>query len=66
MRILLNGKKKIYKFNINIQDVVKSMKVDKKYVAVALNGEFISKKDYNKHSLEDGDIVEVVTPHPGG
>ena len=42
------------------------LKIDSKFIAVAVNGEFISKKDYSKIFLHDGDVVEVVSPHPGG
>ena len=66
MKIILNGKSKKVNSDQKVIDLIGLLKIDSKFIAVAVNGEFVSKKDYTKIFLHDGDIVEVVSPHPGG
>ena len=65
MKIILNGKSKKLDSDQKVNDLIGLLKIDSKFIAVAVNGEFISKKDYSKIFLHDGDVVEVVSPHPG-
>lgn len=66
MKIILNGKSKKVNSNQKVIDLIGLLKIDSKFIAVAVNGEFVSKKNYSKIFLHDGDVVEVVSPHPGG
>jgi len=66
MTVLVNGKKRVIDSNFSIIDIVKSFKVEKKYLAVGLNGEFVPKQLYSEIKLKEGDEIEVVSPHPGG
>jgi len=66
MVVLVNGKKRVIDSNFGIIDIVKSFKVEKKYLAVGLNGEFVPKQLYSEIKLKEGDEIEVVSPHPGG
>ncbi len=66
MRIVLNGKNKKIGLNEKINDLLSSLKIKSKFIAIAVNGEFISKKNYSKTFLNEGDVVEIVSPHPGG
>jgi sulfur carrier protein len=66
MIVLVNGKKRLIDSNFGIIDIVKSFKVEKKYLAVGLNGEFVPKQLYSEIKLKEGDEIEVVSPHPGG
>ena len=66
MKIILNGKSKKVNSDQKVIDLIGLLKIDSKFIAVAVNGEFISKKIYTKIFLHDGDVVEVVSPHPGG
>ncbi len=66
MMVLVNGKKRVIDSNFGIIDIVKSFKVEKKYLAVGLNGEFVPKQLYSEIKLKEGDEIEVVSPHPGG
>lgn len=66
MKIILNGKSKKVNSDQKVIDLIGLLKIDSKFIAVAVNGEFVSKKNYSKIFLHDGDVVEVVSPHPGG
>ena len=66
MKIILNGKSKKLDSDQKVNDLIGLLKINSKFIAVAVNGEFISKKDYSKIFLHDCDVVEVVSPHPGG
>ena len=66
MKIILNGKSRKVDSDQKVNDLIGLLKIDSKFIAVAVNGEFISKKEYSKIFFHDGDVVEVVSPHPGG
>ena len=66
MKIILNGKSKKVNSDQKVIDLIGLLKIDSKFIAVAVNGEFVSKKNYSKIFLNYGDVVEVVSPHPGG
>ena len=66
MTVLINGKKRVIDSNFSIIDIIQSFKVEKKYLAVGLNGEFVPKQLYSEIKLKEGDEIEVVSPHPGG
>ena len=66
MTVLINGKKRVIDSNFGIIDIIQSFKVEKKYLAVGLNGEFVPKQLYSEIKLKEGDEIEVVSPHPGG
>ena len=66
MKIILNGESKEVSEGLSIADLLQEMKTESSYFAVALNREFISKKNYHSTSLKMNDELEVVSPHPGG
>ena len=44
MKIILNGKSKKVNSNQKVIDLIGLLKIDSKFIAVAVNGEFVSKK----------------------
>ena len=48
MKIILNGKSKKVNSDQKVIDLIGLLKIDSKFIAVAVNGEFVSKKNYSK------------------
>ena len=65
-KIQLNGKKISIKSNFSILDLLKKYKLANKKVAIEHNGIIISKINYTKKYLRNGDKVEIVHFIGGG
>jgi sulfur carrier protein len=65
-KIQLNGKKISIKSNFSIQDLLDKYKMVNKKVAIEHNGTIISKINYKKKYLRNGDKVEIVHFIGGG
>ena len=50
----------------SIVDIINEMNIDIRTIAVELNEEIVSKADYDKTIVKDGDVLEVVSFVGGG
>lgn len=66
IEITVNGNRTAIPALANVQSVLDGAGYDGKYVAVALNEEFIPRVDYATQVLEPGDCLEIVMPFAGG
>ncbi len=62
--ITLNGKES--KTYANLTELLEENQFRRERIAVEINGEIISKADYDTTPIKDGDIVEVVHFMGGG
>jgi sulfur carrier protein len=65
-KIQLNGKKITIKQKISIFDLLKKHKLDKKKVAIELNGSILLKKSFKKITIKNDDRIEIVHFIGGG
>ena len=65
-KIQLNGKKITVKQKISLFELLKKYKLDKKKVAVELNGSIILKQLYKKKTISENDKIEIVHFIGGG
>ena len=65
-KIQLNGKKVSLKQKLSIFDLLKKYKLDKKKVAIELNGSILTKAKYRKKYLKNKDKIEIVHFIGGG
>lgn len=72
MNITLNGKnteiaeyKTLTDFFTSLKEENSALQLPKQF-AVALNGNFIPREQYDKSSLQDGDELELLVPMQGG
>jgi sulfur carrier protein len=65
-KIQLNGKKISIKQKISVFDLLKKHKLDKKKVAVELNGVILAKQLYGKKKIKNNDKIEIVHFIGGG
>ena len=65
-KIQLNGKKITVKQKISLGELLRKYKLDKKKVAVELNGSIILKKLYKKKLISENDKIEIVHFIGGG
>ena len=66
IKIKVNGKIKRIFENTRLSDLIKSLKIPIKKVAIELNQEIIDKKKLNKKILKKNDKVEIVHFIGGG
>jgi sulfur carrier protein len=65
-KIQINGKKISLKQKTSLFDVLKKYKLDKKKVAIELNGTIITKRLHKKKIIYDNDVIEIVNFIGGG
>jgi len=66
IKIRINGSFKFVKDNINLSDLLKTLKIPLKKVAIELNQQILDKKKLNKQILKNGDKIEIVHFIGGG
>ena len=66
IKIKINGNFRLINSNINLLNLLKSLKIPFKKVAIELNQEIIDKKKLNKIILKKNDKVEIVHFIGGG
>ena len=66
IKIRINGNFKFVKGDINLSDLLKTLKIPMKKVAIELNQEILNKKKLNKQFLKNNDKIEIVHFIGGG
>ena len=64
--IILNGKEKTIDSDSNIEQLLKSLNLENKRLAVEINQQIIPRSDYNSHILKETDKIEIVQAIGGG
>ncbi len=65
-KIQINGRKIAIKQNFSILDVLKKYKLNRKKVAIELNGKILPQNKYKSKKLKNNDKIEVVQFIGGG
>ena len=66
IKIKINGNFKFVKYDTNLSDLLKTLKIPLKKVAIELNKEILDKKKLNKQILRNNDKIEIVHFIGGG
>ena len=66
IKIKINGSFKFVKDNTKLSDLLKTLKIPLKKVAIELNQEILDKKKLNKQILRNNDKIEIVHFIGGG
>ncbi len=64
--IILNGENKQVDSNTSIEQLLKSLNLDNKRLAVEINQEIIPRSSFSSHTLNELDKVEIVQAIGGG
>ena len=65
-KIQINGRKIAIKQNFSILDMLKKYKLNRKKVAIELNGKILPQDRYNNKKLKNNDKIEIVQFIGGG
>ena len=65
-KIQINGRKIAIKQNFSILDMLKKYKLNRKKVAIELNGKILPQDRYNNKKLKNNDKIEIVHFIGGG
>ncbi|MDA8277089.1 MAG: sulfur carrier protein ThiS [Actinomycetota bacterium] len=66
MQITLNGKSASVVDGVKLGEVIDMFAVDRRGVAVALNGEVVKRGDWDSQVLIDRDAIEILSIAAGG
>ena len=64
--ITLNGKPRQLDGETPLPDLLRSLDIDARRVAVAINGEVVPKRQYDETTVRDADVIEIVRMVGGG
>ena len=66
MQINVNGEKKECPAGISVSELLESLDIDKRYVAVELNLKVVPRTQLSEKKLQENDSLEIVTFVGGG
>ena len=66
MEIFVNHKKVNMKEGLSIEDLLLTLGIKNRFIAVEVNCEIIPKSKYNNFCLKESDKVEIIKPIGGG
>ena len=66
INIILNGKEIKINKQISVQQLLIKENLEKKMLAVAINGSIIERQDYEQTTIKEKDRIEIVRPVGGG
>lgn len=66
MQIILNGDQLELKDGSNLSQLINKLHLTGKRLAIEVNREIIPKSEHDKHTLKEGDQVEIVHAIGGG
>jgi sulfur carrier protein len=66
MKVKINGNEKDVPQASTVKKILEGMKLDGKYLAVAVNTDFLPRTSYGDIPLKEGDEIEIVSPQSGG
>lgn len=66
MEIFINGKSYEFTTALNIQEILDTLEIESKVVAVALNSVVVKKQNWKETSLANGDKIEFLQFMSGG
>lgn len=64
--LTVNGKPRQAEDNSSLEQYLRTIDIDLKFVAVGYNGEVIQKECFSALHLYNGDVLEIVRPVGGG
>lgn len=66
IRLTVNGKPRELPQPTGLVPFLESLDITTEFIAVGYNGEVIEKDDFDRITLVDGDVLEIVRPVGGG
>ncbi|MCB1652246.1 MAG: sulfur carrier protein ThiS [Alphaproteobacteria bacterium] len=66
MKVIINGEEKTFEAPLNLYGILEQQGYVEMLIAVARNGSFVPKEQYQSINLESGDTLEILAPMQGG
>ena len=66
MTVTVNSEPLDWEEGLSIQNIIEQKEIDFPMLVVRLNGKMVSRHDYDKTTVNDGDVVSIIMIHAGG
>lgn len=66
IHLIINGERQPFDAPLNVAELVESMALQGKRIAIERNGEIVPRSQFATQTLDDGDQLEVVVAVGGG
>ncbi len=64
--LTINGQPRQLEAPMTVAAYLRSLGLDRRFIAVARNGDVVDRQEFDRVTLQEGDRVEVVRPVGGG
>ena len=64
--VRVNGRRKRFEYGITVFSLLQRLEITAQYALVEINGIAVSRDEYTKVELQDGDEIVIARPVPGG
>ena len=64
--LVINGQARQLRSPMTVAEYLRSLGIDRQFIAVARNGDVVEREEFDRVTLEEGDRVEIVRPVAGG
>lgn len=66
LQVTINGQPKSFEAPLNLYDILEQEELIGMMIAIAQNGTFVPKSQYETTNISNGDMIEIVAPMQGG
>ena len=64
--ISVNGETKNIKKQLTLSAVLNELLIDKRMISIAVNSDYIAKDQYDSLTINENDLIDILTPIAGG
>ena len=66
MKVVINGQVRVFKEDLNLQEIIENLKIEDKVMACAVNMDIVKKENWNSYKPNENDIIELLNFVGGG
>jgi len=64
--ISVNGETKNIQKQLTLSSVLNELLIDKRMISIAVNSDYIAKDQYDSLTINENDLIDILTPIAGG
>jgi len=66
INISVNGEKQSVKTKLSLTEVLSELNINQTMISIAVNSDFVAKDQYDELTINENDLIDVLTPIAGG
>ncbi|MCJ8314362.1 MAG: sulfur carrier protein ThiS [Saccharospirillaceae bacterium] len=66
INISVNGEPKNINQQLTLSKVLNELSIDKQMISIAVNSDYVAKDQYDSLTINENDLIDILTPIAGG